>query len=223
MLGKFIVIDGTDGSGKTTQAEILIQKLKDAGHRVELADFPQYNTKSAGLVENYLEGKYGGVDEVDPKIASIFYASDRYDASFKIRQWLDEGKIVISNRYTSANMGHQGAKLSDKAKRKDLFDWLYNLEYKTFNIPQPDLNMILHVPAEISQKLSQEREREDWKNKTNDIHQGNLNHLKQAEQTYIEMTEIYDNFKLVECVENNEILSRGKIAEKIWNMVVGVV
>jgi dTMP kinase len=219
MKGKFIVIDGTDGSGKTTQIELLIQKLKVEGYPVEVADFPQYNTKSAGLVENYLEGKYGGVKEVDPKIASIFYAADRYDASFKIRQWLGEGKIVVSNRYMSANMGHQGAKIADQAERQKLFIWLDNLEYEIFKIPQPDLNLILHVPAVIAQKLFQTRQREDWKNKVKDIHQESLEHLMRAEETYLEMTRLGDNFKLIECAVDDKVLDRQTVAELIWQQV----
>ena len=106
--GKFIVIDGTDGSGKATQTELLVKRLAQAGYEVVMADFPQYGQKSAGLVEHYLNGKYGTALDVGPYRASIFYAADRYDASFQIRQWLKEGKIVISNRYVTANMAHQG-------------------------------------------------------------------------------------------------------------------
>lgn len=217
--GKFIVIDGTDGSGKTTQLSLLVERLKNLGHSVEVADFPQYNTKSAGLVEEYLSGKYGNADEVGPYRASIFYACDRYDASFKIRKWLDEGKIVISNRYVTANMGHQGGKIDSEKERKEYFDWLYKLEYEIFSIPRPDLNIILHVPAEISQRLSQQRTREDWKGKTNDIHQDNLAHLKKAESVYLEIANTFPDFSLIECTKNNEILSK----EEINNIVLGLV
>ena len=99
MAGKFIVIDGIDGSGKATQTNIIINRFKQLKYQVETADFPQYGTKSAGLVEEYLNGKYGGPKEVGPYAASIFYAVDRYDASFKIKKWLKQGKIVISNHF----------------------------------------------------------------------------------------------------------------------------
>lgn len=218
LTGKFIVIDGTDGSGKTTQFNLLLETLKQHGYAVEIADFPQYNTKSAGLVEEYLSGKYGSADQVKPKISSIFYACDRYDASFKIRRWLEEGKIVVSNRYVSANMGHQGAKLNSSEERKVFFDWLYDLEYNLFEIPQPDLNIILHVDSHIAQQLAQERHREDWKGKTKDIHEEDLNHLKRAEQTYLEITN-YPNFKLIECTPNNQIMSREEIQAAVWREV----
>lgn len=220
--GKLIVIDGVDGSGKATQTEILAQRLKQTGFAVELADFPQYNTKSAGLVENYLEGKYGSAEEVGPYRASIFYACDRYDASFKIKKWLADGKIVISNRYVTANMGHQGAKIADPLERKKFFDWLYHLEYEIFNIPRSDLNIILHLPAKISQRLTQKRQKQDWHDKTNDIHQNNLAHLKKAEQTYLKIAKNFPNIILIECALNDKILNRKQISGLVWREIIKI-
>lgn len=223
-LGKFIVIDGTDGSGKTTQFNLLVDKLKAEGFLVELADFPQYNTKSAGLVEEYLGGKYGGADDVTPYQSSIFYAVDRYDASFKIRQWLKEGKIVVANRYVSASLGHQGGKIDNPLERKVFFNWLYELEYKLFNIPKPDLSLILHVEADIAQKLAANRHREDWVGKTRDIHEENLGHLKKAEQVYLEIAKTFPDFKLIKCTREGEIMSREEIHDLVWiytNQILG--
>ena len=214
--GKFIVIDGTDGSGKTTQFNLLADKLKAEGYQVEIADFPQYNTKSAGLVEEYLSGKYGGADEVTPYQSSIFYAVDRFDASFKIREWLKAGKIVIANRYVSASLGHQGGKIANPLERKVFFNWLYELEYKIFNIPKPDLSLILHVEAEIAQKLATNRHREDWVGKTRDIHEENLDHLKKAEEVYLEIAKSFPDFKLIKCTREGEILNREEIHQLVW-------
>ena len=223
-LGKFIVIDGTDGSGKTTQFNLLVDKLKAEGFLVEVADFPQYNTKSAGLVEEYLSGKYGSADEVTPYQSSIFYAIDRYDASFKIRQWLQEGKIVIANRYVSASLGHQGGKIENPLERKVFFNWLYELEYKLFNIPKPDLSLILHVEASIAQQLAAKRYREDWVGKTRDIHEENLDHLKKAEQIYLEIAQTFPDFKLIKCTRDGEIMDRQEIHDLVWiytNQAIG--
>jgi len=214
--GKFIVIDGTDGSGKTTQLNILKEKLKTEGYLVEVADFPQYNTKSAGLVEEYLSGKYGQADEVDPYKSSIFYAVDRFDASSKIKKWLKEGKVVLANRYTSANLGHQGAKIDNPLERKIFYNWLFDIEYKIFEIPKPDLTIILQVEPEISFALAKERAREDWKGKTKDIHEDNFNHLKRAEQTYLEIASTLPGFKLIKCTHNGQILSREAIHLLVW-------
>ncbi|MFA6416738.1 MAG: dUTP diphosphatase [Patescibacteria group bacterium] len=214
--GKFIVIDGTDGSGKTTQLNLLKAKLEEEGYAVAVADFPQYNTKSAGLVEEYLSGKYGNADEVDPYKASIFYAVDRYDASQKIKQWLNEGKIVLANRYTSASLGHQGCKIDNPLERKVFFNWLYDLEYKIFEIPKPDLTLILQVEPEISFQLAHERAREDWIGKTHDIHENDFEHLKKAEQVYVEIANTLPGFRLIKCTHNNQILSRESIHFLVW-------
>lgn len=214
--GKFIVIDGTDGSGKTTQLQLLVGKLTSEGYSVEIADFPQYNTKSAGMVEEYLSGKYGGADDVNPYAASLLYASDRFDASFQIRDWLKQGKIVVCNRYVSASFAHQGGKIANALERKLFFNWLSEIEYKIFNIPKPDLYLILHVEAEIAQKMAKDRGREDWKGKTKDIHEDNINHLKQAEKVYLEIAQNMPDFRLVKCTRNGEIMSREDIHYLVW-------
>ncbi len=217
--GKFIVIDGTDGSGKATQLNLLVQRLENKGYQVKTADFPQYNTKSAGAIEEYLSGKYGTAKEVGPYKASIFYATDRYDASFKIREWLSAGYIVLSNRYTSANMGHQGGKITNSVERQIFFDWLDDLEYKIFGIPRPDLSLILHVESRVAQKLAKDRGREDWVGKKNDIHENNLHHLQMAEKVYLEIANSFPNFELINCTKNKKIFSREKISLLVWRVV----
>ena len=153
-LGKFIVFEGIDGSGKSTQAKLLIAQLKKEGYATALIDFPQYGKKSAGLVEKYLNGKYGNAQKVGPYRASIFYACDRYDTSFTIREWLAQGKIVISDRYIGSNIGHQGGKIKNKKERKKFLRWLYKLEYELFEIPKPNFSFILRVPPKIASFLS---------------------------------------------------------------------
>ncbi|MDP3837217.1 MAG: dUTP diphosphatase [bacterium] len=215
-LGKFIVIDGTDGSGKTTQLQLLVGKLQAEGYDVQIADFPQYNSKSAGMVEEYLSGKYGGADDVNPYAASILYATDRFDASFQIREWLKQGKVVVCNRYVSASFAHQGGKIPNALERKLFFNWLSEIEYKIFNIPKPDLYLILHVEAEVAQKMAKDRGREDWKGKTKDIHEENLDHLKKAEQVYLEIAQTMPDFRLIKCTRNGEVMSREDIHYLVW-------
>jgi len=219
--GIFIVIDGTDGSGKSTQANILVERLRKEGYEVDIADYPQYGEKSAGLVENYLNGKYGEAKEVGPYIPSYFYAVDRYDGSFKIRKSLTDGKIVISNRYVSASMGHQGGKIENEEKRKEYLDWLYELEYEKFGIPKPDANIILHVDPDTSQRLVDDKgDREYVGGKKRDIHEADKQHLRDAEQAYLYLCEKYSDFQLVECIKDSEIMTREEIAELIWERVV---
>jgi dTMP kinase len=223
-IGKFIVIDGTDGSGKATQTELICNKLKKEGFQVEMMDFPQYGKKSAGLVEEYLNGKFGSAKDVGPYRASIFYAVDRYDASFAIRKALEKGKMVISNRYVTANMGHQGGKIKNNRERKKFFDWLYNLEYKIFQIPKPDLNIILHVDAAVAQKLVDNKKSRSYVNgKKRDLHEKDLKHLRDAEKVYLEIAKTFPKFALIECVEKGQIMSREKIADLIWKKIKNII
>ncbi len=220
MKGLFIMIEGTDGSGKGLQTDLLLEKIKSEGHEVEQISFPQYGEPSAFLVEQYLNGKYGSAEEVGPYKASILYATDRFAAAPKIKQWLEEGKIVIANRYVASNMGHQGGKIKNTEERQKYFDWNYNLEYKILEIPKPNVNLILHVTPEISQQLvDKKEEREYLKGKKRDIHEDDLNHLADAEQAYVEIAKTYPEFKLIECVKNDQILPPEEIHGIIWEEI----
>lgn len=222
--GKFIVIDGTDGSGKATQTKLLIDRLKKLGRQVEMVDFPQYGKKSAGLAEEYLNGNYGTAEEVGPYRASIFYAVDRYDASFKIKKWLDAGKIVVSNRYVAANMAHQGGKIKNARTRGKYFRWLHNLEFKIFAIPQPDRNLILHVDAAVAQKLVDSKGKRAYiQNGKRDIHEKDLTHLRNAEKVYLEIAQKFPGFQLVECTKNGNIMTKAEISDLVWNKIKKIV
>lgn len=216
--GKLIVIDGTDGSGKTIQTDLLVKRLGSMDLSVKMVDFPRYGKKSAGLVEDYLNGRFGTAEEVGPYKASYFYAGDRFAASFEMRQWLAEGKIIVSNRYVSANMGHQGGKIIDDEERDKFYKWLFHLEYEFFNIPQPDLNIVLHVDAAIAQKMvGSKPDREYLAGKKRDIHEADINHLRQAEKVFLQIVQKFpDKFVLVECVKDGCVMSRKDINDLIW-------
>lgn len=226
--GKFIVIEGIDGSGKSTQEKLLIKSLKKEGYKVSFIDFPQHGQKSAGLVDEYLTGKYGSAEEVSPYQASIFYACDRYDASFKIKEWLKKGKIVIADRYVGSNIGHQGGKIKNKKERRKYLKWLYDLEYKIFKIPKPDINFILKVPPKIAQFLSgkitnkekQIKKRIYLGRKKQDIHEKDLDHLKNTEGVYLDIAKEFPrDFKLIECFKNGKLLPPEIIHQEILRKV----
>lgn len=214
------MIDGIDGSGKSLQSEMLIEHLKKENYPVEIISFPQYGQKSAGPVEEYLTGAYGTAEEVGPYRASVLYAVDRFAAAPKIRHWLEEGNIVVANRYVASNMGHQGGKIKNDEERRIFFEWNDNLEYNIFKIPRPDLNIILHVTPEISQELVRKKaEREYLSGGKKDIHETDLEHLKNAEKTYLEIASRFPNFHLIECIADNHILTPEEIHQKIWDLI----
>lgn len=217
--GKLIVIDGTDGSGKATQTDLLIKRLKKAGRKVSMEDFPQYGKKSAGLVEDYLNGLYGTTEELGPYIPSLFYAADRFAASKRIKDRLKNGYIVISNRYVSANMAHQGGKISNTKERARYFKWLSDLEYNFFKIPKPNLNLILHVPPEISYKLVGRKGRRFYiGDKKRDMHEKDIDHMKAAEKVYLEISKKF-RYPMIECAPNHQMKTVEEIHELIWQKV----
>lgn len=216
--GKFIVFEGIDGSGKSTQTKLLVQRLKKEGKRVATFDFPQYGKKSAGMVEEYLSGKYGSLKEVGAYQASIFYAVDRYDASFAIRKTLAQGTIVVSDRYIGSNVGHQGSKILSLTARKKFFSWLYDLEYNIFQAPKPSKSFLLKVPPRVAQRLCENKERR--KTKKTDIHEESLGHLQNAERSYLHASRLFPrDFTVIECMKGNTLFSRKEIHEKIWKEV----
>ncbi len=216
--GKFIVIEGTDGTGKTTQIKLLAETLANYNYDGVIFDFPQYTNVSSALLDNYLKGVYG---QLNPEAASILYAVDRFDASFSVREHLAEGKIVLANRYVTSNAGHQGAKIADAQERVKFFKWLDHLEYNTFNIPKADLTIILHLPVEMTVELMKQGNKD--KGTVPDIHETDLEHLRRAEQVYLEIAELFPNTKLVECSEDGKLLNPQEIHVKIWELVRRIV
>ncbi len=218
--GKMIVIDGGNGTGKTTQFKLLLERLQNEDFDVITMDFPQYGKKSCGAVEEYLNGKYGSADAVGPYRGSIFFAVDRYDASFEIRKALDEGKIVLCNRYVTANMAHQGGKIADDAERNKYFEWLKDLEFRIFGIPQPDINIFLHIPAAMALELVDKKgQREYIGDKKRDLHEADMQQELNAEKVYAQLAGMIPNSFMIECAPDNKLMTPPDVHEKIWSAI----
>ena len=219
--GQFIAIDGTDGSGKATQVKRLVERIRATGRPVDVLDFPRYGHDAAHFVEKYLRGEYGEAKNVGARRASIFYALDRYDDSMRIHSLLEQGVTLVTNRYVSANKGHQTSHLETQEERRAFLAWLNELEYGTFGIPKPDMTILLHVPADIGLKLAEERDRQGVKaGGSTDILQ-QAEHLRRAEQAYLELPELDDaeQWHVIECVEQGELQPIDAIHEKVWSLV----
>ncbi len=220
--GFFVVLDGTDGSGKTLQTKLLSERMEKEGHRIKVIDFPQYNQWSAQFVERYLRGEFGSVNQVSAKQASLFYALDRYAASFNIRQWLENGFIVISNRYVSSNKGHQLGKIAENKEMKQFLDWINELEYDILSIPKPHLTLFLHMKPEIGQGLVDKKSaREYLQGKKRDIHEADIDHLRNAERAFVFClnNDHVENWKIVTCFQDDNPRSVQEIHQEIHRII----
>ncbi|MCA9331927.1 FAD-dependent thymidylate synthase [Candidatus Saccharibacteria bacterium] len=218
--GAFIVIEGTDGSGKGTQFKRLISRLEEQGYDVATFDFPQYEQPSSHFVRQYLNGQYGTADEVGPYTGSLFYALDRYEVAPKIKQALAEGKVVLANRFTGSNMAHQGTKFTNAEQRRGYFIWLDNLEFQMLGIPRPDKSIVLRVPADIAQNLVDQKEARSYTDKKRDIHEADLNHLQRSVEVYDDLCQLFPkDFTRIDCVRNRTLMSIEQIEEQLWQTI----
>ncbi len=217
MQGKLIVIEGLDGSGKATQADLLYKKLIEKGNKVLKVSFPDYNSNSSSLIKMYLSGEFGShPEDVNAYAASSFYAVDRY-ASFK-RKWQKEyenGTTILCDRYTTSNAIHQCCKLEKKNWDKYL-EWLFNYEYKLLGIPSPDLVIFLQVDVDESQFLISSRYNGHEEKK--DIHESDIEYLKRARNA-ADYCAVKLGWNLVRCMENGEMRSIDDIHSEIMKII----
>ncbi len=221
--GVFIVIEGTDGSGKETQSSLLVEKLRADNYDVALFDFPQYSNPSSYFVQKYLNGEYGDINATGPYTASLFFALDRFDAGKDIRQALSEGKIVIANRYVASNMAHQGTKFSNKSERKGYFIWLDNLEFSILGIPRPDMNFVLRVSADMAQQLVDKKGERAYTDKKRDLHESDINHMRKSVEVYDELCDMFpEDFERIDCVRSGKLMSIESIHALIFAKVSSI-
>ncbi len=212
----FIVLEGVDGSGKTTQFKLLAERLRAVGYDVITINFPRYEAHSSYFVRRYLAGEYGPASEISPYSASLFYALDRFEAGTDIRQALDSGKIVLTDRYVGSNMAHQGSKFGTNGERRGFFIWAESLEYELLGIPRPDINFYLSVPADVSLKLISGRSAA--RNQKPDEHENDTDHIKRTVDTYELICDLFPkDYKKITCTKNGRLLSVAQINNLIWS------
>jgi len=213
--GRLIAFEGIDGSGKTTQLNLLFRTLKRRGLKVKIVDFPRYGKPSSYFIKKYLQGELGSWQVTDPHLISIFYALDRLDAKDEIQELLGAYDVVLANRYTASNMGHQGAKISDRRVLRDFLNWLYDFEFKLLKIPKPDLNILLYLEPQVSKRLIKARGRKT------DIHEESFKHLSQAARAYLETAKIFPReFRIINCAPHNKLRTIEDIHEEVVKLVM---
>ena len=221
--GQLVVIDGIDGSGKATQVKLLATKLKKLKVPVKTIDFPRYYDNFFGqLIGECLSGQYGDFVQTDSHIASVLYAADRFESSRRIKQWLEQGFLVIADRYVSANQIHQGGKIADSKKRQAFLTWLDTMEYKVFKIPRPDLVIYLDVPFEVSvnwlkQKVAKQKKK--YLKGQKDIAESNFLYLKNSRTSALSLAKQNKNWLRIECCRGRVCLSPEQVNEAVFSLI----
>jgi len=215
-MGKLILIEGTDCSGKETQSRLLVKKLNERGKKAVYFTFPYYESPTGKIVGGPYLGKEEisnsyfpeGASHVPAKVASLYFAADRLYNLPLLQKLLDSNDYVILDRYVYSNMAHQGGKIESKEERYKMYDFLYELEFNMLGLIKPDMVIFLHMPYLYASVLKQNRTSLDG-------HEKDPNHLKNAENSYLELSDRY-NFAYVICVKDNEIRDIDEINEELY-------
>ncbi|HEY4512942.1 MAG TPA: dTMP kinase [Candidatus Paceibacterota bacterium] len=221
--GKLIVIDGTDGSGKTTQVNLLIKHLRKDGRKVKFIHFPRYEDNFFGkFIAHCLSEQYYNWVNIHPKIASVVYAADRWESKEKIERWLRQGYVVVMDRYISSNQIHQGGKIPNVKKREAFMKWLAEMEYKVFKIPAPDLTVYLSLPVEMVLKLIKDRNYKGaraYLGSKKDVHEKDRNFLENSIKSALWLAKTQRGWMKIECMEGGELRSFPDIHEEIYKKI----
>lgn len=215
-MGKIIVIEGVNDSGKETQSKLLAKTLKEEGYKVVEFSFPMYKSPTGKIFKNCVLGKDGngyfeeGYENLDPYVVCLYTAADRKYHKEKIERYLKNDYIVILNRYTSSNMAHQGSRYSDSEERFYMYQWIDKLEYWLLKLPKPDCTILLKVPAKYLNQLSEKQVAFNF--------QEDIFNQDSVLKAYIELSELY-NWDSIDCVSNNKMKSVEEIHEEIMKIV----
>lgn len=219
--GKLIVIEGGDAAGKATQVAMLTSHLIGEGYRVAQFDFPRYQENHVGkLLRECLDGERGDFMAIDPRVASVLYAVDRKESEAHIAKWLSEGTTVLLDRYSSANILHQGAKETDPDTRLATMKWIYELEHSVLGLPLPDAIFTLPVPAAMRAELRQQQSRN--KGRLIDLADQDQVHQQLVDQTLHELSNIYDHVTVIETIHGDKLRLPEDIAADIKALALQV-
>lgn len=216
-MGKLIVFEGTDGSGKSTQFSLLTKRLHAEQVEFRTMVFPQYSEPSSALIRMYLGGEFGTKpSDVNAYAASTFYAVDRYASYQKVwKTYYRQGGLILSDRYTTSNAVHQASK-EPPERREEFFRWLQDFEYNRLELPRPDIVIYLDVPTELTGEMLRKRE-----NRTHthaDIHEQNMDYLRQCRAVGMDAATHY-GWTVIHCARDGKMRSIEEIHQEIYALV----
>ena len=207
----FIVLEGLDGAGKSTQLSLIKELLNKRGEECEYLHFPRIDSPVYGdLIAKFLRGDLGSLEQVNPYLVALLFAGDRANAAKQLREWLDSGKSILLDRYVYSNIGYQCAKLSEVKEQDGLRDWILDVEFTQFDIPRPDISIFLDVPFEFTTaKLAEDRAGDDraYLNGKRDIHEDSLGLQRRVREIYLRSAEVDDRLKVVNCATDDNSMA----------------
>lgn len=225
--GKFIVIDGTDGSGKATQVKELVKNLREDRIKVKTIDFPRYEANFFGkFIGECLVGENGDFLNLDPKIASVLYAADRLESSTQIKEWLDSGLVVIADRYVSSNQIHQAGKITDGQKRKEFLAWLEEMEFGVFRLPRPDAIIYLDVPIALTQELLKKEDSQKKKKYQKgrvDVVENDVQYLEKSRKSAIKMLKDNNHWVMISCTQAGKMKGIQEIGQEVFKEAIKII
>ncbi len=214
-----IAIEGIDGSGKGTQAERLHKKLQQAGIDSGLVGFPRYDKTLFGKsIGDFLNGRFGQLDEVNPFLASLLYAGDRFESRDHLLKMIDSSQVIIFDRYIPSNIAHQGAKLSGK-EQTEFLQWIEQIEYEIYDMPRLDLTILLDLPADFAQKLVAEKQARSYTEKVADLQEADQSYLANVRQVYLRLAEENQHWQKIDCLFEKQLRSIEEIGNEIWSHI----
>ncbi len=220
-MGKIIVFEGIDGSGKGTQSKKLYSYLKSIQHKVILFEFPCYSETFFGKeVGNYLNGEFGNLDEIDPKFSAILYAGDRFEKRDEIIEKLNQNYTIICDRYVPSNIAHQIAKYKNKKQKTMLRKWIEELEYKVYKLPKPNIIFFMDMNPDKSSDLVLKKDKRVYTKKKKDLHESNNDYLEQVYVAFKELSK-EKNWINIKCQTKDSIKSIETIHKEIKDFIYG--
>lgn len=218
-----IVIEGIDGSGKGTQAQQLTERLSVTGRRVQLLSFPRYRETLFGhAVGDFLNGRFGQLNEVHPFLASVLYAADRFESKSVLTDALQQSDVVVCDRYVPSNLAHQGAKLNG-AERDELLRTIERIEFDVFALPRPSLVVLLDVPVEIAQRNIAAKKPRSYTEKAADLQEVDAEYLQRVRDVYLQLASTEQKWRRVESASDGQQRSIAEIGDDIFNQVMSAI
>jgi dTMP kinase len=214
-----VALEGIDGTGKGTQAQRLVERIRSTGLRVELLSFPRYEaTRFGQAIGDFLNGRFGTLDQVHPFLAAVLYAGDRFESRGLLDKACAEADIVVFDRFVASNLAHQGSRLP-LDQREDFVQRMQAIEHEVFGLPKTDLTILLELPADEAQKLVAKKEARTYTEREADIQEADTSYLNGVSAVYQSLAEADADWRIVKCLRDGDLRTIESISDEVWQHV----